>query len=587
MSKTQAQPSRTGMLGHLAGRYMRWQAGLVLIALFCALASGLLSLVGTRLSGQAVDAIAGAGQVNFSILTQALVIMGGCYVLSAALLWLMHVFASRIAFNMGKQMRADAFEKLMHLPLRYYDVHAHGDVISRVINDVDAVTDGLSQGISKVFSGIVVMVGSLGFMFAINPVVALLVLLVTPFSIAAAKGIAKRSAAAFTKQSATVGELNGYIEETLGAQKVVTAFGHEARSQTSFEDINARLYDCGQKAQFYSSLNNPTTRLINHVAYILVGAVGGLISLRYGVLSIGDISSLLIYSSQFARPINDISNVATQFQSALASARRVLSLLDAENERPDAVGSRVVEYCEGVVRFEDVSFSYSKEKRLLQNLNLFAGSGATVAIVGPTGAGKTTLVNLLMRFYETDEGSILLDGENIQQITRDSLRRCFAMVLQESWLFHGSVRENIAYAHPEATDGQVVAAAKAAHAHGFIRRLPDGYDTILEGDIGLSQGQMQLLTIARAMLADAPMMILDEATSSIDTRTEQYIQRALLAMMKGRTCFVIAHRLSTIRSADLILVMRDGDIVEQGTHKELMERQGFYRQLYDSQFAGN
>ena len=554
-------------------------------ALGCAVASSLLSLYGTRLTGRGIDCMVGAGQVDFPNLWRIVLIMAGCFLFSALTYWFMNVLSNRIAFQTAANLRADAFSKLMRLPMNYFDTHAHGDVISRLSNDIDSISDGLLQGINKLFSGVILLVGSLWFIFRISPVVALLVIFLTPISLWIAGLIAKRSAHSFREQSRLVGQLNGYAEEIMAAENLVMLYGREAAVSARFDAIDEELYHHGFRAQYYTALVNPTSRLVNHIVYVLVGALGGGFILLRGAMSVGDLSSLLLYATQFAKPINEITGVATQIQAALASAGRVFELLDEEEEKPDASDATHIEQATGDIRFDEVSFAYRPDIKLIQNLSLYAKAGSTVAIVGPTGAGKTTLVNLLMRFYEVKEGTIFLDGQDIRRITRDSLRRNFGMVLQDSWIFRGTVRDNIAYGHPDASEKEIKQAAKMAYAHNFIRRLPKGYDTMIDMESGLSQGQLQLLTLARAMLTDPPMLILDEATSSIDTRTEQYIQKALLEMMKGRTSFVIAHRLSTIRNADLILVLRDGNIVEQGTHQELIEKRSFYRQLHDSQFS--
>lgn len=553
-------------------------------ALICALLSSILSLYGMRLTGRGIDLMIGQGQVDFSGLKHIVLIMSICFISSAILFWCMSALSNTLAFKTASRLRAQAFDRLMHMPLQYFDTHPHGDVISRLSNDIDAVSDGLLQMVSKFFSGIVLLMGSLVFMLRISPLVALLVLLVTPISLWLANLLRKRSANSFFRQSALNGEINGYTEEIMDAENLVMLYGQQETVKERFNDIDAELYTHGFRAQYYAALSNPMARLVNHIVYVIVGAVGGLLAMNKSI-TIGDLSSLLMYATQFAKPINEITSVATQIQAAFASATRIFSLLDEPIEEPDSPEAIEVKHAKGDIRFNDVAFSYDPTKELIRHLSLFASSGQTVAIVGPTGAGKTTLVNLLMRFYEVTDGTILLDEQDTQFITRDSLRRQFGMVLQDSWLFHGTVRENITYGHPNASDKEVIAASKATYADNFIRRLPHGYDTVIDMNSGLSQGQMQLLTLARAMLTDPPMLILDEATSSIDTRTEQHIQKALLKMMNGRTSFVIAHRLSTIRNADLILVLKDGKIIEQGTHQELIAKKSFYRQLHDSQFS--
>ncbi len=554
----------------------------VLICLIlAAVIANVLVLVAPYLSGRAIDFIAGKGNVNFPIVLGFIAILGIVYLFNALTTWAMTTLTSVLSNRTIEGIRRDAFEKVSLLPLKFFDGHAHGDIISRLTNDIDMISEGLLQGITQLFSGIVIVLGTLGIMFWLSPTITAAVLVITVICVFVSKFIASRSGKMFRLQSQTTGELGGYIEEMIGNQKVVKAFHYEERAQKAFEEINARLYDCGQKAQFYSSLVNPTTRYINNLAYISVGVLGGLVALAGG-LSVGIISSFLIYATQFARPINDMTGILTQLQSAAASAERIFALLDEEPEQSDdALPELTVK--KGAVSFDSVNFSYQPDKQLIQNLTLSVKPGDTVAIVGPTGAGKTTIVNLLMRFYDTDTGTIRIDGTPVDSVTRASLRKNIAMVLQDSWLFAGTVRQNIAYGKEDATDEQIRNAAKAAHADSFIRRLPDGYDTMISEDGGnLSQGQKQLLTIARAMLADPKLLILDEATSSVDTRTEQQIQKAFLTMMKGRTSFVIAHRLSTIREADLILVMKDGKIIEQGTHDELLAQNGFYKELYNS-----
>lgn len=554
----------------------------VLICLIlAAVIANVLVLVAPYLSGRAIDFIADKGNVNFPIVLGFIAILGIVYLFNALTTWAMTTLTSVLSNRTIEGIRRDAFEKVSLLPLKFFDGHAHGDIISRLTNDIDMVSEGLLQGITQLFSGIVIVLGTLGIMFWLSPTITAAVLVITVICVFVSKFIASRSGKMFRLQSQTTGELGGYIEEMIGNQKVVKAFHYEERAQKAFEEINARLYDCGQKAQFYSSLVNPTTRYINNLAYISVGVLGGLVALAGG-LSVGIISSFLIYATQFARPINDMTGILTQLQSAAASAERIFALLDEEPEQSDdALPELTVK--KGAVSFDSVNFSYQPDKQLIQNLTLSVKPGDTVAIVGPTGAGKTTIVNLLMRFYDTDTGTIRIDGTPVDSVTRASLRKNIAMVLQDSWLFAGTVRQNIAYGKEDATDEQIRNAAKAAHADSFIRRLPDGYDTMISEDGGnLSQGQKQLLTIARAMLADPKLLILDEATSSVDTRTEQQIQKAFLTMMKGRTSFVIAHRLSTIREADLILVMKDGKIIEQGTHDELLAQNGFYKELYNS-----
>lgn len=535
--------------------------------------------------GKAIDKIIGVDHVDFPGLIQIIILLIIIYVLSSLFQWLMSVVSNVAANNTIHDIRKEAFDKLNTLPLKYFDGNAHGDIISRLTNDIDTIADGLFQGITQVMSAIVIIVGCFIFMLTISPIITLVVVLITPFCFFIASFIAKHSKRMFAKQSKTVGELNGYVEEIIGNQKIVKAFGYEKNSLEHFKEINARLYEAGQKAQWYSSMTNPTTRLVNNIAYVSVTIIGGFMAIA-GRLSIGNIASFLTYSNQFAKPINEITSMTSQIQAAFASAERVFALLDEEMEIPILIPEENLTNCEGTVSFRNVSFSYRPEVPLIQNLNLDVAKGNMIAIVGPTGSGKTTLVNLLMRFYEVNSGEIRIDGKDIYHINRDNLRKSIGMVLQESWLFTGTIAENIAYGKPEATRDEIIEAAKAAKAHGFIKRLPEGYDTLIDEDGGnLSQGQRQLLTIARIMIIDPPMLILDEATSSIDTRTEIIIQKAFTKMMEGRTSFVIAHRLSTIKEADTILVLQHGNIVEQGNHEELLLKKGFYHTLYHSQFS--
>ena len=553
---------------------------LILLIIFALLAN-IFMLAAPYISGRAIDFIRGEGDVDFPMVLKFAGILLIVYLLNAVFTWGMTVFTNSLSNRTIEKMRKDAFEKISRLPLKFFDGHSHGDIISRLTNDIDAVSDGLLQGITQLFSGLVTVVGSLVLMFMLNWKITLCVIVITILCIFVSKAIATNSGKMFRLQAQTTGELNGYVSEIVGNLKVVKAFGYEDRSADVFGEINSRLYDCGQKAQFYSSLVNPTTRYINNLAYISVGVLGGFAALA-GHLSVGIISSFLIYATQFARPINDMTSILTQLQSAQAAAARIFAFGDIEPEKDDdnlpdlKVGG-------GEVTFSNVDFSYDKKNELIKNLNITAKPGQRVAIVGPTGAGKTTIVNLLMNFYGVNKGKILVDGQNIDEVKRDSLRKNFGMVLQDTWLFAGTVKENIAYGKEGATREEIIEAAKAASAHGFIKRLPDGYDTMITEDGGnLSGGQKQLLTIARAMLSDPEVLILDEATSNVDTMTEQRIQKAFLKMMEGRTSFIIAHRLSTIREADLILVMDKGRIIEQGTHKELLAKNGFYTKLYNS-----
>ena len=553
----------------------------LILVIISALLANIFMLVAPYISGRAIDFIKGENNVDFPMVAKFIGILFAVYVLNALFTWGMTVFTNALSNHSIKKMRKDAFGKISKLPLKFFDGHSHGDIISRLTNDIDAVSEGLLQGITQLFSGIVTVVGSLVLMFLLDWRITLCVIVITIICIFVSKAIATNSGKMFRLQAQTIGELNGYVSETVGNLKVVKAFGYEDKSSEVFGEINARLYDCGQKAQFYSSLVNPTTRYINNLAYISVGVLGGLAALA-GHLSVGIISSFLIYATQFARPINDMTSILTQLQSAQAAAARIFALGEIEPETPDEDRPEL-EVKNGEVMFKDVDFSYNKDKELIKDLNIAAKPGQRVAIVGPTGAGKTTIVNLLMNFYGVDKGTIFVDGQAIDSVQRDSLRKNFGMVLQDTWLFAGTVKENIAYGKEGATDEEIINAAKAASAHGFIKRLPNGYDTMITEDGGnLSSGQKQLLTIARAMLSDPKILILDEATSNVDTMTEQRIQKAFLKMMEGRTSFIIAHRLSTIREADLILVMDKGRIIEQGTHKELLAKNGFYTKLYNS-----
>ncbi|GKU25541.1 ABC transporter ATP-binding protein [Clostridium folliculivorans] len=566
-------------------RYVkRYRIQLILVIAF-ALASNILSIVAPFFTGKAIDYMVDKGQVNFSAILKIVVLLSIIYGLSAVLQWFLSIFTNVISNRTVKDIRDELFEKLNTMPLKYYDSKAHGDIISRFTNDIDAISEGLLQGITQLFSGIITFVGSLIFMIDLSPVITLVVVVMTPLCFLLSSFIAKNSKKMFREQSKTLGELNGYIEEVIGNQKIVKAFNYEERSEKAFKEINGRLYECGRRAQFFSSLTNPGTRYINNITYILSGIIGAIVSVAGG-FSIGKISSFLIYSNQFAKPINDITSITTQLQSAMASAERVFAILDEQGESLEQNNQSINKSVEGKVEFENVSFAYKKDRPLIEGLSMNIKPGSTVAIVGPTGAGKTTLVNLLMRFYEIDKGKISIDGKDIKEVSKESLRSSFGMVLQESWLFAGTIRENIAYGKPDATDEAIINASKAAYAHSFIKRLPKGYDTLITEDgANLSQGQRQLLTIARVMLMNPSMLILDEATSSIDTLTEARIQKAFLSLMKGRTSFVIAHRLSTIREADLILVMKDGKIIEQGSHGELLIKNGFYAKLYNSQYA--
>ena len=554
------------------------------LALFFAVVGVSMTLYAPVLTGRAIDLVAGKGAVDFQALKKILEALAGVVATAALSQWLMGLCTNKITYLTVRDIRVKAFDRLQKVPLRFIDTMPHGDILSRVAVDAEQVADGLLMGFTQLFTGIVTIFGTIGFMAVINVKITLLVVFVTPLSLFVANFIAKRTFKFFKVQSETRGEMTALINETVGNLKLVKAFGYEEKSREKFEEINARLQNCGVKALFFSSITNPCTRFVNGVVYTLVGIVGALSAVA-GVLSVGQLSCFLSYANQYTKPFNEISGVIAELQSALASAKRLFEIIDATLETPDAEDAKILRRADGTVDLEHVYFSYVPEIKLIEDLSLNVKAGQKIAIVGKTGCGKTTLINLLMRFYDVNAGSISVSKTNVEEMTRDSLRAQFGMVLQETWLKSGTVRENIAYGKPDASDYEIVSAAVAAHADGFIKRLPDGYDTVIGEDGGsLSQGQKQLLCIARAMLSLPSMLILDEATSSIDTRTEIYVQKAFDEMMKGRTSFVVAHRLSTIRRADLILVMDSGRIVERGTHAELLEKGGFYANLHNSQF---
>lgn len=557
----------------------------VLLSLFLAAATVATTLYAPILVGEGVDLILGPGNVDFPGLFLILKKIVAVIAITAFTQWLMNHINNMIAYQVVKDIRTKAFNHLEILPLKYVDTHQYGDVISRIIADIDQFSEGLLMGFTQLFTGVLTIVGTLGFMLIVNPLITVVVVLVTPLSLFVASYIAKKTYTMFQQQSQTRGELTSLVDEMVGSQKVVQAFGYEEQAQGRFEEINERLRKCSLKAMFFSSITNPATRFVNSMVYASVGVTGAYAAIR-GILSVGQLTIFLSYANQYTKPFNEISGVVTELQNALACAARVFALIDEEpipKEEPDAVR---LEGADGNVELTDVSFSYSPDVTLIENLNLDVKPGQRVAIVGPTGCGKTTVINLLMRFYDVDGGSIKVSGHDIRNVTRESLRANYGMVLQETWLKSGTIRENIAYGRPDATEAEIIKAAKEAHAHSFIKRMPQGYDTVISEDGGnLSQGQKQLLCIARVMLCLPPMLILDEATSSIDTRTEIRIQKAFASMMQGRTSFIVAHRLSTIKEADVILVMKDGHIIEQGTHEELLFRDGFYANLYNSQFA--
>ncbi|MDE6728132.1 MAG: ABC transporter ATP-binding protein/permease [Oscillospiraceae bacterium] len=580
MGKNNVTNSKKGALGRIL-RYMKGQIPAVVLAVICAAGSVILSLYTTVLIGRAIDCI--GDKTDFERMIPILITIAAIIPAVAILQWLMYFLTNLITHKTVKTLRTDIFKHLQDMPLAYIDANSHGDIISRVVNDVDAVSDGLLQGFQQLFTGVVTIIGTLVFMVSLNWQITLVVVCITPLSFAVAAVISKLCFNKFKEQSAIKGELTGYIDEHIGGQRLVKAFGFEDAAEKQFAEINERLNVCGRRAQFYSALTNPCTRFGNSLVYAGVGIFGALNAVKAvnGGFTVGDLSCFLQYANQYTKPFNEISGVVTELQNALASAARIFALIDEPTEISDA-DKKVLENADGRVDIENVDFSYIPEKPLIEDLNLNVKSGQHIAIVGPTGCGKTTLINLLMRFYDVVDGEIRVSGDPIKNITRSSLRGSFGIVLQETWVFKGTVRDNISYGKPDATLDEIIAAAKAAHAHSFIKRLPQGYDTVITNDAELSQGQRQLLSIARVMLALPPMLILDEATSSIDTRTEMKIQNAFDKMMLGRTSFVVAHRLSTIREADCILVMKSGHIVEQGTHAELLKNGGFYAELIRS-----
>mgnify|MGYP000807147992 FL=1 len=566
-------------------RYIRRYWGYLGASIILAAVTVALTLYLPILIGQAVDRIVGKGAVDFAgifvILRKMAVIIG----LTTVAQWVMNACNNKITYNVIRDIRTEAFEKIEKLPLKYLDAHSYGEIVSRVIADVDQFADGLLMGFTQFFTGIVTIFGTLIFMLTISVRITVAVVVITPVSLFVASFIAKKTFSMFKLQSETRGEQTAFIEEMVGNQKVVQAFSHEDEALEKFDEINERLQKYSLRAIFFSSITNPSTRFVNSLVYATVGVVGAFTAIAGGI-SVGQLSSLLSYANQYTKPFNEISGVITELQNALACAGRVIELIEEDAEVPDAEDAVDLEHANGKVELSHVYFSYVPEQKLIEDFNLSVKPGQRVAIVGPTGCGKTTLINLLMRFYDVNSGTIKVSDIPQQQLTRKSLRDNYGMVLQETWLRSGSIRDNIAMGKPDATDEEIIAAAKASHAHGFIKRLPEGYDTVIAEDGGnLSQGQKQLLCIARVMLCLPPMLILDEATSSIDTRTEIKIQNAFAKMMQGRTSFIVAHRLSTIREADIILVMKDGSIIEQGNHEELLEKNGFYAKLYNSQFA--
>lgn len=570
-------------------QYVKPYRVLVIVSLLCACVSAAAQLLIPILTGKAIDQMIGAGQVNLSGVLVFAVWIAVVAALSAIAQQFLATSNNKIAYNISRDLRNAAFHKLQRLPLSYLDAHPSGDLVSRMIADVDTFSDGLLMGFTQLFTGVVLIVGTLTIMLIKNWMIALLVVVLTPLSMFVASFIARKTHHYFTEQARVRGQQTALINELIEGQKVVQSFGHEAASLSDFDCINDELGRVSLNATFFSSLTNPSTRLVNNIIYAAVALVGALSAVGGGI-SVGDLSVFLSYASQYAKPFNEISGVVTELQNALACAARVFSLLDEDDRVPDKENASVLSP-KGTVNLKDVCFRYVPDRPLIEGFNLHVKPGQRIAIVGPTGCGKTTMINLLMRFYDVNSGAILVDGTDIRDATRHSLRKSFGMVLQDTWLKAGTIRDNIAYGRPDASEEDVIAAAKAAHAHSFIRRLPDGYDTVITENGGnISQGQKQLLCIARVMLGGEngelpPMLILDEATSSIDTRTEIKIQSAFARLMNGRTSFIVAHRLSTIQEADVILVMKDGHIIEQGTHEELLKKQGFYANLYQSQFA--
>lgn len=563
--------------------YVKPYGALLVGALVCAVIYVVMSLLSPVLIGQAVDGIIGPGQVDFAGIGRIALYL--VFVLAAGGLfqWLMTLCTNKVCYRTVKDLRTEVFSRIIHVPLKFIDQNAHGNIINRIVNDVDSVSDGLLQGFTQLFTGVITILGTLGFMISINPWIALVVVALTPVSLVIATLIARGTHTTFLKQSRIQGELSGHVEEMLSGQKLVKLFGHEKASEEKLEEINQRLYVWGYKAQIYPAFTNPLTRFVNGLVYAAVGVAGALAAVR-GVLTIGQLSCFLSYANQYTKPFNEVTGIMAQLQTAMAAARRLMALIDEPVEE-EASPLQHLPQGNTPIAFEDVSFHYLPDRPLIEHFHLEVQPGQRIAIVGPTGCGKTTLINLLMRFYDVVDGAITLGGVDIRTVSRDELRSRFGMVLQETWLTQATVAENIGYGKPGATREEIIAAAKAAHADSFIRRLPQGYDTVISENGGnLSQGQKQLLCIARVMLMDPPMLILDEATSNIDTMTELRVQKAFAAMVKGRTSFVVAHRLSTIKEADRILVMNQGHVVETGTHEKLLAQNGFYAKLYRSQF---
>lgn len=578
------QKSQAATLKEVICRLGRYRIFLV-FSILLATVSVALTLYIPKLTGHAVDYVIGKGKVNFPGVIQVMIQIGVCTLITALAQWLMNVCNNKMTYQMVQDIRNEAFDKIEQLPLKYIDGHPYGEVVSRVIADVDQFSDGLLMGFTQLFTGIATIIGTFCFMLSVNVSITFVVVLITPVSFFVANFIAKRTFRMFRLQSEIRGEQTGLIDEMIGNQKVVQAFGRGEDVTERFDEVNKRLQEASLRATFFSSITNPATRFVNSLVYIGVGITGAFAVVR-GAMSVGQLSSFLSYANQYTKPFNEISGVVTEFQNAIACAQRVFTLIDEEPQIPEPEHAVHLTDIDGNVKVEDVSFSYLPGQHLIEDFNLEVKPGQRIAIVGPTGCGKTTLINLLMRFYDVNAGSIKVEDIDIREMSRKSLRAGYGMVLQETWLKTGTIRENIAMGRPDATEEEIVEAAKASHIHNYIRRLPKGYDTwITEDGGGLSQGQKQLLCIARVMLCRPPMLILDEATSSIDTRTEIKIQQAFAKLMEGRTTFIVAHRLSTIREADVILVMKDGKIIEQGNHEVLMKKEGFYHHLYESQFS--
>lgn len=584
MAMDNAKMNKAGTIRKVLS-YMKRYIPLLVISLALSVVTVALTLYFPILTGRAIDLIVGKGKVDFTAMTAILTRAAIIVVIAAAAKWLTNICNNRMTYNIVRDIRRDAFLNIEKMPLSYIDSHSHGDMVSRIIADVDTFSEGLLMGFTQLFTGIATIAGTLIFMLTIDVKISCIVVLITPLSLFVASFITKKTYSMFQLQTRTRGEQTSLIDEIVGNEKVVQAFNHEDEALEQFDEINDRLQKCSLRATFFSSLTNPCTRFVNSLVYAGVGIFGAMSALTGGI-TVGQLSCFLSYANQYTKPFNEISGVITELQNALACAARIFELIEEKKEIPDASDAVILEEADGRVDIEDVYFSYVPDKKLIEDFNLHVKPGQRVAIVGPTGCGKTTIINLLMRFYDVNSGTIKVSGHDIRKITRESLRDNYGMVLQETWLKKGTIRDNIIMGKPDATDEEIIAAAKASHAHSFIRRLPKGYDTEIGEDGGsLSQGQKQLLCITRVMLCLPPMLILDEATSSIDTRTEIKIQKAFLTMMQGRTSFIVAHRLSTIREADIILVMKDGKIIEQGNHESLLAADGFYANLYNSQFA--